>query len=105
MSLVNHVFKWFRQRAGRDVPDIVLADDYRVCFGTPSGQRVLAHLIDRYYCKVYEGTDPNAALAFEARRVVVDDILYNIDVGERPEYYNLNVETSPLEQYGGSTLP
>lgn len=68
-------------------------DAYRVTFGSLHGQLVLQHLMDTIYCQVYEGTDAQAALVFNARRSVIHEILYNVDVATRPDHYTLK-ETS-----------
>jgi hypothetical protein len=72
--------------------DPTLVRAYHVTFASLDGQRVLQHLLDNVYFKVYEGTDPVVALVHNARRSVIQDILENIDVGENPAKYNVPVQ-------------
>lgn len=51
------------------------------------GQQVLQHLLDTEYFQVYHGTDPYQAVAFNARRAVIHEILVNIDIAENPQRY------------------
>jgi hypothetical protein len=71
-----------------------LAQDYVSVYSTPAGQRVLQHLVDTVYCTVYEGTDPIGAAVHNARRSVVHEILYNIDIGRNPDKYEVKQEES-----------
>ena len=83
--------KWRRQDAS------TLREAYRVTFSTIYGQMVLQHLLDTIYCTAYEGTDPQAALVWNAKRAVVHDILMNLDMAEDPEKYQLtNLEDMHL---------
>lgn len=66
-----------------------LSQAYQVTFNGLHGQMVLQHLMDTIYCQVYEGTDAQAALVFNARRSVVHEILYNLDVANRPDHYTI----------------
>jgi hypothetical protein len=61
-----------------------LAGSYAATFSSAPGQLVLNDLLDKIYCTVYEGTDPNEALVHNARRSVVDEILHNVDLGINP---------------------
>ena len=80
-------------------PDPSVLKAYQTTFtGSPSGQLVLQHLMDNIYCTVYEGTDVQAALVHNARRGVIHEILQNIDAAERPDKYNIRVET-PEEMF------
>jgi hypothetical protein len=72
-------------------PDLMKA--YHVTFSSVAGQQVLQHLMDRTYCSVYFGTDPMESVAHNARRALVHEILENIDAGERPDKYNVTVQT------------
>lgn len=66
-----------------------LKNAYRITFGTLHGQKVLQHLLDTVYCQVYEGSNPDEALAFNAQRRVVHDILMNIDLAQHPDKYHM----------------
>lgn len=76
-------YKWTPVEA----PDPALIHAYGATFSTPDGQRVLRHLVDTIYCQVYEGTTPMEAVAYNARRAVVHEILQNIDYSEAPMKY------------------
>ena len=77
---------WFaRKWQTQDADQLRLA--YQVTFASAQGQQVLQHLLDSIYCQVYEGTDAQSALVFNARRAVIHEILYNIDVAQRPQHY------------------
>lgn len=80
--------QWFSRKWQRHDPD-ELRQAYQVTFGSLHGQLVLQHLFDTIYCQVYEGTDAQAALVFNARRSVIHEMLYNIDVANRPDHYTL----------------
>ena len=73
--------------------DAQLVESYRVTFSGEHGTRVLQHLLDSVYCTIYEGNDPNEAVAHNARRSVVHEILANIDIAEHPERYRVSVES------------
>lgn len=79
---------WLSRKWQAQDPE-ALKTAYQVTFSGPHGEQVLQHLLDSIYCQVYEGTDPQAALAFNARRAVIHDILYNIDVATRPQHYGI----------------
>ena len=83
--------EWLRRRWSREQATD-LARSYHAAFSTLDGQRVLAHLLDNVYFKVYEGCDPSTALVHNARRSVIQDILENIDIGEFPSKYNVPVQ-------------
>lgn len=80
--------QWFARKWQRHDPD-ELRQAYQVTFSSLHGQMVLQHLFDTIYCQVYEGTDAQAALVFNARRSVIHEILYNVDVATRPDHYQL----------------
>jgi hypothetical protein len=84
---LNRIRAWLIQKWGGGISQ-ALAQDYAMTFSTGPGHRVLRHLVDSVYCTVYEGVDPVAATALNARRSVVHEILYNIDVGENPAKYS-----------------
>ncbi len=79
---------WFARRWQTQDAD-ALRQAYHVTFSGQHGQQVLQHLLDSIYCQVYEGTDAQAALVFNARRAVIHEILYNLDVAQRPQYYGI----------------
>jgi hypothetical protein len=72
--------------------DQPLAQDYQITFGTASGQRVMAHLMDNVYCTIYEGTDPIAAAQHAGRRSVVHEMLEILDSIENPRKSRFTVE-------------
>ena len=80
--------QWFARKWQRHDPD-ELRQAYQVTFNSLHGQMVLQHLFDTIYCQVYEGTDAQAALVFNARRSVIHEILYNVDVATRPDHYTV----------------
>lgn len=75
-------------------PDPGLLQAYRVTFSTLHGQQVLTHLVDSVYCTVCEGTDPIALATHNGRRTVVQEILENLDMAERPDKYRVAEEVS-----------
>ena len=83
--------RWLQRKWQRKIPPS-LAISFYITFSTPHGQRVLQHLLDNIYFQVHEGTDPQAALAHNARRSVVQEILENIHLGESPQEYELTEE-------------
>jgi len=48
--------------------------------------------MDTVYCTVYEGDNPALAMAHNARRSVIHDILVNLDMAEFPRKYQENVK-------------
>jgi len=83
--------EWLTHKWDR-TPQPYLAQDYQATFSTPSGSRVLTHLLDQVYCQIYEGTDPIAAAAHNGRRSIVHEILVNLDVADSPEKYRVRTE-------------
>jgi hypothetical protein len=82
--------RWFRVKWGSLG---VVAQDYQATFGTPAGQRVMAHLMDNVYCTIYEGSDPTAAAIHQGRRSVVHEILEVLDAVENPDKARYNPPT------------
>jgi len=81
--------QWLRRKwLGQDPS---LFHSYQHAFSSADGAAVLQHLLDSVYCTVYEGTDPQAALAHNARRTVVHEILTNIDLAENPLKYKVQI--------------
>ena len=80
--------QWFARKWQRQDPS-ELSQAYQVTFNSLHGQMVLQHLLDTIYCQVYEGTDAQAALVFNARRSVIHEILYNVDAANRPDHYTV----------------
>ena len=64
----------------RTIEQRELLEAYGSTFGSLHGQLVLQDLLDRVYCQTYEGTDPQGAVIQNAKRQVVHDILYNIEL-------------------------
>lgn len=56
-------------------------------FLSPEGELVLNDLLDNVYCQVIPNPDPLEALALEARRTVVHEILENVDRAKNPMKY------------------
>ena len=82
----NTVYTWLaRMWQQRKPADLLSA--YQVTFSTLHGSLVLQDLLDNVYCTVYEGIDPTAALAHNARRSVVHEILENLDRARQPNKY------------------
>ena len=91
--MLKTLARWLGPKWSRTI-ETDLAKSYHATFSTPDGQRVLQHLLDNIYFTTYGGVDPNTALVLNARRTVVQEILENIDLGERPHKYVL-VEELP----------
>jgi len=81
--VTGRIVQWLSRKWLRDEQP-TLAESYQLAFSTPHGAQVLRHLMDTIYCSIYEGTDPVMALAHNARRAVVHEILENIDLAEHP---------------------
>lgn len=88
--MLTRVAEWLGYKWRTHDPQLLEA--YRATFSSQQGRRVLQHLLDSTYCVVYEGTDPLAAVAHNARRSVVHEILMNIDAAEHPQKYIAEVE-------------
>ena len=80
--------EWLIRKWDRS-PQPQLAQDYQLTFSTPSGSRVLTHLLDQVYCQIYEGSDPLAMAMHNGRRSLVHEILENIDLAEQPDKYQV----------------
>jgi len=92
--MTTRLFVWLKNKwASAPLGDPTLVHAYHAAFSNEHGVRVLQHLLDRIYFRVYEGKDPNEALVHNARRTVVQEILENIDMGEHPEKYHVLVQT------------
>jgi hypothetical protein len=92
--MMRSIVEWFRHR-WLPIDQVLLEDyrdSYRITFNGPHGQKVLQHLLDTVYCQVYEGYDPIQAVAHNARRSVIHEILINIDYAEHKEKYTPPVE-------------
>lgn len=77
--MIPAIRRWLARRSEPvDVRDLRHA--YQRLFATPDGQVVLDHLVSSVFCAVYEGTDPQAALVHEARRGVIGELLFNLEV-------------------------
>jgi len=68
--------------------DPKLLHSYQATFSNVYGQQVLKHLMDTVYCTVYEGSDPIVMAIHNGKRMVVDEILRNLDAAEYPNKYN-----------------
>lgn len=90
--MFNSIKNWLTYMWRGQEPTRELLQAYQVTFQNQHGAIVLQHLLDEIYCTVYNGTDPNEAIAHNARRSVVHEILVNIDGATRPGKYETNVE-------------
>ena len=88
---MRRITDWLTQKWTRTQPDSLI-QDYQVTFSTPSGHRVLQHLMDHAYCAVYEGKDPIEMAIHNGRRSIVQEILENLDLADSPEKYRARVE-------------
>jgi len=95
--MLKAVKEWFQHRWLVNVDETDTWKDYQATFGSVPGQRVLQHLMDNLYCTIYGGTDPNEALAHNARRSVVHEILLNL---ENPNKTAVKVETGEANALG-----
>lgn len=76
----------------------VAPEDFEQTFvASPSGQRVLHHLLDTVYCQVYTGKDPYECMALNGRRSVIHEILIEIDKAQHPDKYQTQVESKPWD--------
>ena len=79
---------WLRDKWSRGDQDATnLASDYRATFSTEHGHRVLMHMLGETYCQVLESStvESQNALALatlNGRRIVIHEILDNIDLAE-----------------------
>jgi hypothetical protein len=88
---MNNILKrWLSYKWSR--PDPTLLQAYHATFSAFDGQRVLNHLLDNVYFKVYEGTDVQGAVIHNARRSVVQDILETLDAAEHPTKHMVQIE-------------
>jgi hypothetical protein len=71
-----------------------IAQDFQAVFGSESGKRVMAWMMDNVYCTVYTGNDPIVAAHHTGRRSVVHEMLELLDQIENPRkaYFNPKVE-------------
>ena len=70
--------RWLAHRTDPFDPAKVRAS-YQRCFASADGQVVLQHLLQTVYCTTYQGLDPQAALVLEARRSVIEEVLFNLE--------------------------
>lgn len=89
--------EWFRHRWVSQEREELLRC-YQITFSTPEGQRVLQHLLDNVYCRVYEGSDTNLVLLHNGRRSVIQEILETLDAAEYPDKYEVKTEEKPILQ-------
>ena len=90
----NRLRDWLRQKWSNYDPTI--ANSYHAAFSSLDGQRVLNHLLDNIYFKVYEGLDVNGAIIHNARRSVIQEILEVLDHAERPRRYIVQTERQEI---------
>lgn len=81
--------KWLGGKWRLITDDATILKAYYVTFTSPEGALILQHLMDNIYCKVYEGIDPMAALAHNAKRSVIHEILENMDRAANPGKYRV----------------
>lgn len=79
--------------------ELPVAADYQMTFGTASGQRVLAHLMDNVYCTIYESSDPITMAVHQGRRSVIHEILEILDSIENPRKARFNPQTESQNGY------
>ena len=91
MSLSAILANWLGVRWQRTTDPSLLAS-YQATFGNLHGHRVLTHLMDSVYCTVCESTDPIALATHNGRRSLVQEILENLDMAERPDKYRIAEE-------------
>lgn len=89
--MMKRLKQWFAYRWRRQDEE-ALRNAYHLTFSSLHGQQVLQHLLDTVYCQVYEGTNPQECLIFNAKRALVHDILVNIDMAELPSKYRNPIE-------------
>jgi len=77
---------WISQKWRRSL-DPNLGQAYLATFSTIQGRQVLQHLLDEVYCQTCPVHDPIALATHNGRRSVVQEILENIDLSERPDKY------------------
>ena len=96
--MIKTIHKWLttKWRLINDSQDTMNA--VAVTFSTPHGQAVMQYLLDNIYCTVYEGTDPYACMAHNARRAVIHELLRDIDFVANPGKYRVR---ELLEAQGG----
>jgi hypothetical protein len=78
--------EWLSQKWRRSL-DPQLGQAYLITFSTIQGRQVLQHLLDEVYCQTCPVHDPIALATHNGRRSVVQEILENIDLAERPDKY------------------
>ena len=89
--MISAIQHWLRTGKWRRIVDnSAIVNAYGIAFSTSAGELVLQHLLDNVYCVVYEGVDPQAALALNHRRAVVHEILLNIDQAQNPAKYRVS---------------
>jgi len=93
----TRISTWLTRKWERTT-DSTLAQAYLLTFAGPHGQQVLKHLMDEVYCTVYAGRDPIELAFHEGRRSVVQEILENIDVAERPDKYESGLQALEGEE-------
>lgn len=96
--MIQILRKWLSHKWSKHDPTLLHA--YHTTFASLDGQRVLNHLLDNIYFKVYEGTDVNGAIIHNARRSVIQEILEIIDAAEQPMKYV--IQTERQESLNGS---
>lgn len=74
----------------------ITPQDFLLTFSSPHGARVLNHLVDNVYCKVYEGKEVSEMWMHEGRRSLVQEMLENIQIARDPKKYGFNIEAEEV---------
>ena len=98
--MIMRLTQWLQNKWKGDDPSLL--QSYVACFNTPHGARVLQHLVDNIYATICENTDPIALAYHNGRRSTIHEILLNIDAGENPAKYAVNIERQDFTIAGGT---
>jgi hypothetical protein len=102
--MIKRIQRWWQGKALQKPPlPTDLLDAYRLTFRTPQGEMVLGHLLESIYCTAYLGTDAIEAATLIGRRLLIQEILENIEHAERGTPHEPTTAASPVTQgaYGG----
>ena len=82
---------WLRTKWTVEI-DANINQSYQSVFGTPDGVKVLHHLLDRFYCVTYNGTNTFELGTLNGQRTVLQEILERLDLAENPRKYSFKQE-------------